>query len=72
MLDKETFEDFNRRLPAKRFAWSRIQGMGYCAQIPGCVPAEVGPLGEVLSQQTIGVFVRAALPGALRIAEVDL
>ena len=27
---------------------------------------------EVLSQQQIGVFVRTALPGALRIAEVDL
>jgi hypothetical protein len=57
MLDKEPFEDFNRRLLAKRFAFG-IQGMGYCAQIPGCVPAEVGALGEVLSQQTIGVFVR--------------
>ena len=27
---------------------------------------------EVLPQQQIGVFVRAALPGTLRIAEVDL
>jgi hypothetical protein len=44
MLDKEPFEDFNRRLLAKRFAFG-IQGMGYCAQIPGCVPAEVGALG---------------------------
>jgi hypothetical protein len=46
--------------------------MGYCIQVPGCVPAEVGALGEVLAQQAIGVFVRAALPGALRISEVYL
>jgi hypothetical protein len=29
-------------------------------------------MGEVLSQQAIGVLVRAALPRTLRIAEVDL
>ena len=33
---------------------------------------QVGFLGEVLSQQAVGVFVGAALPGALRIAEVDV
>ncbi|MBB5061561.1 hypothetical protein HDF16_006297, partial [Granulicella aggregans] len=30
------------------------------------VAGQVGFLGEVLSQQTVGVFVGAALPGALR------
>src|SRR5215218_8117017 len=34
--------------------------------------AEVGALGEVLAQQAIGVLVGAALPGGVRIAEVDL
>src|SRR4029077_4101970 len=33
---------------------------------------QVGASAEVLSQQQIGVFVRAALPRTLRIAEVDL
>ena len=33
--------------------------------------AEVGALGEVLAQKAVGVLVRAALPGALRIAKVD-
>lgn len=33
---------------------------------------QVGALGEVLSQQAVGVLVRAALPGAVRVAEVDL
>ena len=36
------------------------------------VAGQVGFLGEVLSQQTVGVFVGAALPWALRIAEVDV
>ena len=33
--------------------------------------AEVGALGEVLGQQAIGVLVGAALPGAVRVTEVD-
>ena len=32
---------------------------------------EVGALGEVLAQQPVGVLVRAALPGAVRVGEVD-
>jgi hypothetical protein len=33
---------------------------------------QVGPLREVLSEQTIGVFIGAALPRTLRIAEVNV
>src|ERR1700726_1766751 len=33
---------------------------------------QVGALRKVLSQQAIGVLVRAALPGTLRIAETDV
>ena len=33
---------------------------------------QVGALWKVLSQQAIGVLVRAALPRALRIAEIDV
>jgi hypothetical protein len=36
------------------------------------VSAEVRSLWEVLAQETIGVFVRAALPGAVRVAKVHL
>jgi len=36
------------------------------------VAGQVGFLREVLSQQAVGVFVGAALPGTLRIAEVDV
>src|ERR1700720_1646794 len=31
---------------------------------------EVGAFGEVATQQSIGVFVRATLPGAVRVGEV--
>src|SRR6185436_3203427 len=34
--------------------------------------AQIGALREVLAQQSVGVLVGAALPRALRIAEVDL
>ena len=33
---------------------------------------QVRPLGKVLSQQSIGILVGAALPRALRIAEVHI
>src|ERR1039458_7696480 len=33
--------------------------------------AEVGSFREVLAQKSVGVLVRAALPGTLRVAEVD-
>ena len=33
---------------------------------------QVGPLREVLPEQTIGVFIGAALPRTLRIAEVNV
>ena len=33
---------------------------------------EVGPLGEVLAEEAVGVLVAAALPGAVWLAEVDL
>ena len=36
------------------------------------IAGEVGALREVLAQQPVGVLVRAALPGAVRVAEVDL
>jgi len=33
---------------------------------------QVGALGEVLAEQAVGVFVGAALPGSVRVTEVDL
>ena len=36
------------------------------------VYGQVGSLGEVLSEQTIGVLIGTPLPRTLRIAEVDI
>ena len=36
------------------------------------VDGEVGAFGQVLAQQPVGVLVAAALPRAVRIAEIDL
>ena len=33
---------------------------------------EVGAFREVLSKKTVGVLIGAALPGAMRVAEVDV
>lgn len=41
-------------------------------QLFGAVLTEVRALGEVLAKQTVCVLVTAPLPGALRIAEVDI
>lgn len=48
-----------------------IQGGSNGVKGLGPVQAEVGALGEVLAEEAVGVFVGAALPGAVRIAEVD-
>ena len=36
------------------------------------VPGEVGALGEILAEQSVGVLVGSALPGAVRVAEEDV
>ena len=39
---------------------------------PWLYPVRSAPLGEVLTQQPVGVFIAASLPWTLRIAEVDV
>ena len=41
-------------------------------EVVGVVCAEVGTFGEVLAEQAVGVLVRASLPRARRVTEVDL
>ena len=40
--------------------------------VVGAVDRQVRPLGEVGAQQAVGVLVGGALPGRVRVAEVDL
>jgi hypothetical protein len=46
--------------------------MRYFVQMGLRVPGQVSSLREILSQQTISVLIRTALPRTLRIAEVNV
>src|SRR2546423_15595195 len=52
--------------------WPFVELPGHFVQIRLRVDGQVGSLWKVLSQQTVGVLVGAALPGTLRITEVDV
>ena len=47
-----------------------VQAVGDSVEFVLCVDREVGSFGQVLSQQPVGVFTCAALPGAMGVAEV--
>src|ERR1700736_5767338 len=61
-----------RSFKAQSFSWTLIEAQRYLVEIGLRITGQVGFLGEVLSQQPVGVFVGASLPGALRITEEDL
>src|SRR6202140_970887 len=52
--------------------WSFVELTSHFVQIDLRVYRQVGALLKVLSQQTIGVLIRAALPRALRIAKINV
>lgn len=60
------------RSPAERLSRPGIESGGHGGDLVGAVHAQIGSFREVLTQQSIGVLVGAALPRALRIAEEDL
>src|SRR3954465_10717499 len=60
-------------LPVEGLSWSSVEFAGDRVEVVLGPGAEVGAgAGEVLAQQAVGVFVAAALPRAVRVAEVDL
>src|SRR6202023_629481 len=61
-----------RSFKAQSFSLTLIEAQRYLVEIGLRITGQVGFLGEVLSQQPVGVFVGASLPGALRITEEDL
>ena len=68
---RNTFLKFTRgSLKTQSLSWALIQAQCDFVQIRLGIAGEVCVLREVLSQEPVGVFVRAALPGTLRIAEV--
>ncbi|KJZ32864.1 hypothetical protein TW83_01025 [Paracoccus sp. S4493] len=60
-----------RGSPAEGFARTSVERSCNSFEIIRTVQAKIGSLREVLAQQAIGVFICAALPWAVRIAEVD-
>ena len=67
-----SIKSFCRRFKPQRLARPFVELAGHLVQMSLRVYRQVGSLGEVLSEQAIGVLVGAALPRTLRIAEVNI
>jgi hypothetical protein len=65
-------EGFGGCLPAEGFAGPVVEGESNGLDLIGLPSREVGALGEVLTKESVRVLVGAALPGAVRVGEVDL
>src|SRR3954453_20743733 len=68
---EELVQSLGRCSPAQGLSRPAVEGDRHGGKVLGAVHAEVGALGKVLAQQPVGVLVRATLPGAVGIAEVD-
>src|SRR3954471_19440090 len=68
---EELVQSLGRCSPAQGLSRPAVEGDRHSGEVLGAVHAEVGALWKVLAQQPVGVLVRAALPGAVGIAEVD-
>src|SRR5215212_5293307 len=69
---EELVQSLGRCFPAKGLSRPGVEDHRHGREVVGAVHAEVGALRKVLTQQPVGVLIRAALPGAVGIAEVDL
>ena len=63
-------EDLQRGKPVVRRARSGVHAVGDGVEFVLRVDRQIGALGQVLAQQPVGVLAGAALPGAVRVAEV--
>lgn len=63
--------DFDRALEVEALARTHVQLQCNGVEFFLAVYRQVRALGQVLADQTVDVFVAAALPGAVRVAEVD-
>src|SRR5215207_3735151 len=69
---EQRVKGLGRSFPVEGFARPCVEGGRHGGDLLGPMSAEVGTFWEVLAQQPVGVLVGGALPGAVRIAEVDL
>jgi hypothetical protein len=65
-------KSFCRGFKLQSFARPFVDLARHLVQMGLAVHRQVGPLGEVLPEQAIGVLVGTALPRTLRIAEVNI
>src|SRR3712207_1588675 len=68
---EELVQSLGRGFPAQGLSRPAVEGDRHSGELLGAVHAEVGALREGLPQQPVGGLVRATLPGAVGIAEVD-
>lgn len=71
MLGHQFGHDLDGALEAEALAWPYVQFVGNRIQLLLAIYRQVRTLGQVLPDQSIDVFVATALPGAVRVAEVD-
>ena len=64
-------EDLGGGAPAEDLAGAMVEALLDGEQISPGVDAQIGPLGEVLAQQPVGVLVGPSLPRAGGMGEVD-
>ena len=55
---------------AQAFSGSHVDFVGNEIDLLLAVARQIGALGQVLADQSVGVFIGAALPWAVRVAEV--
>lgn len=65
-------KDSQRGVETVRRGWLVVQAVGNGVELVLGEHAQIGALGQVLAQQSVGVLAGATLPGAVPIAEVDL
>src|SRR5690606_833664 len=56
---------------SERLAGTAVERVLDHGQLRAADDAQIGALGQVLAEQAVGVLVAAALPGRVRVAEVD-
>lgn len=75
-FEQEVSDQFDRLPELGSFAWSVVEFERDSVEVLGAVFAHLSPLGKYWrkgpSQEPVGVFVDASLPGRMRAAAVDL
>ena len=59
-------------LEAKTFPWPVVEPVHDAADLRVCEGVEIGALGQVLTDEPVGVLVESALPGMAGVGEVAL